>query len=179
MRKALIVLGVAATWTVLFRLNAALFAYLEHSPRAHWIFLPAAVRVLSVLLFQGAGVAGLMLGAFFTLPYQGLASLPASFLISASSAIAPLLAVVICRRWIGIATDLSGLRGLHVVIVSVVSAAVNAICLNIALAAAGQFKGDIEQIGTVFVGDMLGTAIVLALISLALSAFARRVLRRA
>ncbi len=176
-RKALVVLGVAVVWAVLFRLNAVLFAQFEHSSRAHWVFLPAAVRVLSVLLFQGAGAAGLMLGAFFTLPHHGLASLLVDLLISASSAIAPLVSVVICRRWIGLAADLSGLRGLHIVAVSVMSAAVNAVGLNTALAAVGQLKGDMPQIATVFVGDMLGSAIVLALISLALSAFTRRAAR--
>ena len=179
LRKALIVLGVAVSWAVLFHLNAVLFAHLEHSNRAHWIFLPAAVRVLSVLLFQGAGAGGLMLGAFFTLPHHGLASLATDLLISASSAIAPLVSVVICRRWIGIAADLSGLRGLHIVAVSVLSAATNAVGLNIALAAAGQLRGDMEQVATVFVGDMLGSAIVLAVISLGLSAFTRRAAGRA
>ncbi|MEN9682674.1 MAG: hypothetical protein RLZZ427_425 [Pseudomonadota bacterium] len=177
--RALTVAGVAAAWVMFFNVNIALFAPLANSPRAHWIFLPAALRVLSVLLFDGWGAAGLMVGAYFTLSRHGLADLPGDLLIAASSALAPLVGIAACRRWLHIAWDLSGLRGLHIIAVSVATAAANAVILNLALAAAGQFQGNLMRIATVFVGDVLGTAIMLSMIAAMLSLITRRVAKQA
>jgi hypothetical protein len=176
--KLLIVVGVALVWVAFSRLNEFCFSFFAFSNRAHWIFLPAAVRILSVLLFDGLGAAGLMLGAYLTLPHEEISNLPIELLVSSSSAIAPLVAVAACRRWLCIAWDLSGLRGRHVVIVSVASAAANAFFLNLALFVADQTIGKGEQIVTVFVGDLLGTAIVLSGIVAVLSLTAPRTQRR-
>lgn len=172
--KALTALGVAAVWVAFFNLNMLLFSGLAHSPRAHWIFLPAAVRVIAVLLFDSAGAFGLMLGAYFTLPHHHFADLPSQLLLSVSSALAPLVAIVACRRWLHIAWDLSGLRGSHIIAVSVACAAANAIILNVVMAAVGRFNDDLSQIATVFVGDVLGSAIMLTGIATLLSLMARR-----
>jgi hypothetical protein len=177
--RALAVAGVAAAWVIFFNINSALFAQLANSPRAHWIFLPAALRVLSVLLFDGWGAAGLMVGAYFTLSQHGLADLPGDLLVAASSALAPLIGIAACRRWLHIAWDLSGLRGLHIIAVSVATAAANTVILNLALAAVGQFHGNLVRIATVFVGDVLGTAIMLSVIAAALSLITRQVARQA
>ena len=167
----MIVIGVALTWDAAFTLNEKVFVGLQHSIRANWIFLPAAIRLLAVLLFGETGALGLALGAFLTLPNGLNNDVAFNVALAMTSGIAPLAAVMVCRKFMHIARDLGGLRAWHIVVLSIASAAANAIILNSYLAAIGRLHGDVEQIATVFVGDMLGTAIVLFLLS-SLLAFA-------
>lgn len=173
--KLAIVVGVALAWNGLFSLNSLVFAQLAHSSRAHWIFLPAALRVLSVLMFGYVGAVGLMVGAYFTLPHAAVSDLPYEFLLSLSSGLAPLTATDLCGRVIDLSDDLSGLRGKHIILLSVASAFANSVFVNGCMIIANRWHHDIEQIATIFVGDMLGTAIVLTVISIALRFMARLV----
>ena len=162
-------MGVAVVWLGFFKLNALVFSQFEHSPRAHWIFLPAALRVLSVLVFEDAGVVGLVLGAYLTLSHGPLSDLPYELGLALTSGIAPLAAIWLCRRMFLIRRDLSGLQPLHIVLLSITGAVANSLILNGYLAAAGRLKGDWVQLVTILVGDMLGTAIMLFVITTALS----------
>lgn len=173
--RIMIATGVAVVWLALFKLNAFAFSYLEHSSRAHWIFLPAALRVISVLLFEEAGVIGLMLGAYLTLPHDDASSLPYELLLSASSAIAPLIAIWFCQRFFKIAHNLVGLRGHHIVALSFVSAAANSVVLNASMAIAGKLHGDWNQVSTIFVGDMLGTATLLSVFAVLATQIVKRI----
>ena len=174
-RFAATTLGVAITWFAAFTLNETLLMASQHSSRANWIFLPAAIRLLAVLLFGEVGAFGLVLGALLTLQH-GWATDPAyNVSLAISSGIAPLAAVWICRQLMSVSRELSSLRAMHIIVLSVASAAANAIILNGYIAVSGHLHGDMEQIATVFVGDMLGTAIVLfALSSLLAFALPRR-----
>lgn len=163
--KILTIMGVAAVWLAFFELNALVFAQFEHSSRAHWVFLPAALRVLSVLLFRGEGAAGLVVGAYLTLPHDPASSLAYELSLSISSAVAPLAAIWFCRQFFPIAPNLAGLRGKHIITLSVANAAVNSVVINMVMAVAGKPNGNFEQMAAIFVGDMLGAAILLALLS--------------
>ena len=169
LRTVLTALGVAAAWTLLFELNLAWFAATEHSARANWIFLPAALRLLAVLLFGDVGAIGLVIGAFYTLPPLASGELVHGMVLAGTSGLAPLIAVGIGRRHFAIASDLAGLRALHIVVLAISCAAANAIILNGYLLVTGQLAGDLRQIFTVFVGDVAGAAIVLLAISSSLA----------
>jgi hypothetical protein len=171
------VLGLAVAWVLLFDLNEYAFSNLERSSRANWVFLPAAFRIIFVLLFSRLGALGLFCGAYLTLP-DSIYSFPFdNVAFAAVSGIAPLAAVYLVRRCISLADDLSGLRGVHIVVLSVVCAAVNSIVLNIVIALTPDGYFDVTQIATVFIGDMLGGAIVLTVISVTTVLISR--LRRA
>lgn len=176
-RRALVIVGVAVVWLAFFKLNAFAFSYLEHSSRAHWIFLPAALRVISVLLFEEAGVVGLMLGAYFTLPHDETSSLAYELMLSASSAIAPLIAIWACQRFFKIAHNLAGLRGHHIIALSIASAAANSIVLNASMAISGKLHGDWNQVATIFVGDMLGAATLLSVFALLAALITKRTVK--
>lgn len=174
-KQGAIALGVAIVWLAFFKLNGFAFSYLEHSSRAHWIFLPAALRVISVLLFEEAGVVGLMLGAYLTLPHDESSSLPYELLLSASSAIAPLMAIWLCQRFFHIAHNLAGLRGHHIIALSIASAAANSVVLNASMAIAGKLHGDWNQVATIFVGDMLGAATLLSVLAVLAALITKRI----
>lgn len=168
-RQALIIAGVACLWLLLFRLNAFLFEGLAHSSRAHWIFLPAALRIIALLLFDEVGAAGLVLGAYLTLQHGDSDKLPDALLLPLTSAVAPWIAIAFWRRTFGIKRSLAGLRPRDIVALSLGCAVMNSALLNLYLTLSGDMPGDVEQIATVVIGDALGTAIVLTLLSVMLS----------
>jgi len=173
-----IVAGVACAWVGVFELNGDVFAHLEHSERAHWIFLPAALRVLSVLLFQRLGAAGLVIGSYFTLSADQGYTLVQELFLSISSGMAPLLAVLFCQRFFTFKVQLEGLRGVHILALSLACAATNSLVLNSYLMFSLEQKPALLQVGTVFVGDVLGSVIVLTAIAVGLLALERlRVIR--
>lgn len=161
--------GVAIAWVLLFDLNQYAFAQLEYSSRAHWVFLPAALRIIFVLLFGWLGAIGLMVGAYFTLPDSLMSFQFTNFLLAASSGVAPLLALFYCRRFFKVNPDLSELRGAHVVVLSIVCAAANSVVLSMYFATQEDVRFVIEQGISIFVGDSLGSAIVLSVISIGAS----------
>lgn len=163
--QAATVLLVALVWLVFFELNALAFSSFEHNSRVHWIFLPAGLRLIAVLLFRERGVIGLLIGSYFTLPHAQPSDLTYELLLSVSSGIAPLLAVLLCTRLFPIQLNLSGLRGKHIIALSIACAAMNAFLLTSSMAVSGRLYGDIMQIWVIFVGDMLGAALLLLLIS--------------
>lgn len=165
LKNILISLGVAIVWLAVYRLNDLAFEQFAYSPRAYWIFLPAALRVLSVLLFDTPGVAGPALGEYLVLPHQHPADLPFELLIATSSALAPLVAIALCRNLFDLGNDLSNLRGWHIIVLSIANALANGIILNTCLCVGGEQQWDMEQLTSIFVGDVLGTAIVLAVLT--------------
>lgn len=162
------VLAVAICWILVFQLNAALFSSLEQSTWVHWIFLPAAVRVIAILLFGARGAAGLVLGAFLTLAPQDTL-LPNAITLPFSSGFAPWLSVLVWKRLFRIRDDLYGLSPAHFIFLSIACAAANSILLNICLALDGQGVGGSIQMMGILIGDAFGTAIVLLILSVALS----------
>lgn len=152
---------VALAWVVLYRLNAMFFSAFEQSPLSSWIFLPAAVRIMAVLAFGSAGALGLFIGALWTMPEDGSPTLAFQLLVATSSSVAPIMAVWTCSCIFKIRPDLRGLRGPHIITLSVANAAANAVILNSCLALAGRPTVDAGQIFTVLVGDMVGAALVI------------------
>jgi hypothetical protein len=157
------VIGVALVWVAFFELNQLVFSQLAHSSRAHWVFLPAALRIMSVLVFGGAGVLGLTFGAFLTLPHD--APWPYELALAVSSGLAPMIAIWLCRQMFPILPDLSGLRGQHIIALSIVGAAANSILIGVCIASSSRWDSNLRQIAAIFVGDMLGTFILLSVIS--------------
>ena len=54
--------GVALAYWLLYDLNAWFFASFSFTATVAWIFLPAAIRVIAVLLLGWRGFAGLFIG---------------------------------------------------------------------------------------------------------------------
>jgi hypothetical protein len=85
--------------------------------------------------------------------------------LAISSGIAPPAAVAVCRKFLRIEPDLTGLGPANIVVLSLGVAATNALLFNGYLYAIGRLHLGVGQIVTVFVGDVLGTAIVLLVLS--------------
>ncbi len=164
-------ISIALAWLVTFDLNMWIFTSLHHSERADWIFMPAALRVLAVLVFAEIGALGLAMGAYLTLGHSPHTSPVHEIALAATSGVAPLLGLQILRRILPLSRDLSGLDPKGIIILSVATAVANSLLVNACLALSGEFDGDMIQLITIFVGDVVGAAIVLVFISSALDIF--------
>ena len=158
--SALAIVIVAAIWVVSYELNLILFSGLAHSRWAHWIFLPAAIRLLAVLLLGWRGVAGLVLGAFWTLRPEDAAQLSHAIWLPLSSGVAPWLSVRLWAALAGLREDLAGLRPSDIVALGIGCAAANSALLNLFLTASGDSRQDVIQILTIMIGDALGIILV-------------------
>lgn len=167
-RELLIVAVVALSWVAAFDLNSWVFSSLEYSPRAHWIFLPAAMRPLAILMFGSLGAWGLVLGAFLTVYGTSGANTLHEIVLAVSSGLLPWAAVSAGKSLFKVPDSLAGLRPRHIGALCALCAAANAIGLNAYLWLAGRLEGGGMQMLTIFVGDALGATIVLLAISMAL-----------
>jgi len=163
------IIGIAIAWLAISEFNAWLFADLEHTPQAHWIFLPAAFRPLTILMFGTTGAAGLVLGALLTLYGTTDGDTLHEVFFSVILGFTPWIAVSLGKWIIDIPRDLAGLRAGHIVLLCTLCAVANAITLNGYLWVSGRFEGGLIQILTIFLGDLIGSAILLFAISTALA----------
>lgn len=153
--------GVALAWVALFELNRYWFKFLEVSPYVGWIFLPAALRVLAVLLFKARGVAGLFLGAIITnAPLWGAQWLDA-LALSAVSALAPALALWLGVRWFKLQPSLEGLDGRQLLALSAFAAVCSSVLHGFLFYAIEHDTPWQNVIVSMTVGDSAGTLMVL------------------
>ena len=171
LQNSCIALSIALIWLGSFNLNMWLFSSLHHSERADWIFMPAALRILAVLIFAETGAIGLALGAYLTLSHAPTSPPAYEMGMAVTSGLAPLLGLQVCRWIAPLGKDLAGLKPKDIIILSIVMAVANSLLVNTCLALAGKFDGDIIQLITIFVGDVVGAAIVLVVISSAIDIF--------
>lgn len=59
--QTMMVLATIALFLLMLAINEWLFKYAEFLPGINWIYLPAGIRLLSTLLFGGAGAIGLLI----------------------------------------------------------------------------------------------------------------------
>lgn len=169
----LFVLGVALAWFALFQLNNWLFSRIHLTGFISWIFLPAAIRMLAVMVGGWAGTLGLFFGAILTnlslLKYE-----PFNIVMLAGlSALGPLVAFNLCTRWLKLPRDLAGLQHSQLLVFAVAGAIFNSFPHNLYFYFKGLSPDAWSGVVPMFVGDLAGTLIVLYLASLAIRLFTK------
>lgn len=160
---------VALVWVTLYFCNDWLFSNLAISDRMSWVFLPAALRMLAVMLLGWVGAVGLFVGSLLT-GWLSVADVQIGSLclVSGISALAPLLAYVLCAKLLGIRTDLRGLDAYQLLCLSIVSAALSASLHSLHFSAIDYVHNFSDSFVPMFAGDLVGTLIVLYLGKIAL-----------
>lgn len=150
----------ACLWVASYYLNGWLFAGLEWTQTVSWVFLPAAVRLLVVLLFGGPGACGLWIGTLVTnVPIFGLLTAE-SLIVASASAVAPFIAVRFGVALLKLPNNLQGVTGTSLLQL----AALSAICsagLHSSLFYALDSQSGVQGIFAMLVGDVVGTLVVL------------------
>lgn len=153
--------GVAIAWYLLYHLNQWMFASFMVSDQVSWIFLPAAIRMLAVVLFGWAGVLGLFLGALFTNQLFGEVPFITAMTMSVLSSLGPWLAYRTCIQWFNLPDDLAGLKPRHLLILSAVGAFFICVPHCIFFYVSGISTSLWHDLIPMFTGDLVGTLVVL------------------
>lgn len=157
-----------AAWVVLYRLNTWWFTALDWADGVNWIFLPAAVRLLAVLLFGSAGALGLFVGGLFTMSFIEEAPWPKALGIAGVSALAPLMAVGLMLRRLRLPASLCGLGTRDLALLALASAACSVLLHNLYYWFSEQRGDPLSGLLPMFIGDIVGTVIVVYLVRSAL-----------
>ena len=156
--------AVAALWVLLFQLNSWLFARWETSALANWIFLPAALRLVAVLILGWRGALGLLLGAVVTSALMET-PWPENVVLPALSALGPVIAVKLARDHLHWPVDLQGLRYSHLMWLAALGAVSNGLLHHAYLALSAPDLDWDEVLVTMVGGDLLGTFVVMVVAS--------------
>ena len=157
------ILAVAILYFVGFYANDALFADLEHHRGAHWIFLPAGLRLLSILLLGSIGAIGIFLGSLLVAISMGQITPLGIIVESLISAGAPLLTYYVALRY-GLSVNLKNLNAKSLFVLATLFAAASALMNSIWYATQGVAESFATSFLAMFVGNLLGTIIVLYII---------------
>lgn len=167
------VMSVAAIWIALFQLNTWLFSDAKVSGYISWVFLPAAIRMLAVMIGGWAGAFGLFVGALVTniafIEYEPLNVVT----LAALSSVGPLLAAYLCTRWLRLPNDLSGLNRSQLLVFAVAGAVFNVFPHNMYFYLTGVSSDAWSGVVPMFVGDLVGTLVVLYLASFLIRLFTK------
>lgn len=162
-------IGVAIAWTLLFKLNMWVFKSLEVNHYVSWIFLPAFIRVLSVLLFGWAAAIGLVIGAIIT-SHPADTGYVTPYILAIISGVGPMIAVRFCENFLKLPPTLIGIRPSHLFIFGITGAFVNVSLNGYYFALHHLPSHPITSLSPMFIGDMLGSIIMLYIASFALKA---------
>ena len=152
------ILAVATLYLLGFYANDLLFSNLEHHRGAHWIFLPAGLRLLGILLLIGA--IGIFLGSLMASLIMSQATPLELIVESLISAGAPLLTYYAALRY-GLSVNLKNLNAKSLFLLATFFAAASALMHSIWYVTQGVAESFATSVLAMFVGNLLGTIIVL------------------
>lgn len=158
---------VAVVWIFLYYLNQSIgFFYLNDY--VSWIFFPATVRLLSVLLFGGPGVAGLFLGCLVTtIPLAE--TKVALLMIPAISSISPYIAVWVCLKLMRTGRNLQNLTGAQLLIMAFATASLSSLAHSIYF----YYNGEPVFLWRMLIGDFIGSLFILYMAKALLNRYSR------
>lgn len=151
----------ALIWVFLFEVNDFLFGFLELNENVNLVFLPAAIRILAVLVAGYAGATGLFVGALVTNAHIIDTNLLHAVAMSALSAIGPVIAVWLSLMCLGVSKDLRNVKWWHLFVLAAVGALCNVIPTQIHLWSNADVHLDLRNVGAMLIGDLVGTGAVL------------------
>ena len=123
------------------------------------IFLPAFIKVAVVLVFKWQGVMGLLLGVSYLTDYSrdvGIVVFDVLFFASG-----PMLALLILQKFGKLSDTLVDLSHQHIIMLGLLSGIIQAVSVGIQVQ-------DSSVMMYVFAGDVIGTVIMLYVLSLAI-----------
>lgn len=152
---------VAVAYVVFFKLNAWLFSVAKVSDYISWVFLPAAIRMLAVMLLGWAGVAGLYLGSLSQLGPMLESDPVRALVIAAVSSVPCLLAARLVQRALRVPGDLAGMTGRQLLVFALAGGLANSGAHNLYFAIEAGSLEPLAGFLPMFVGDTLGALIML------------------
>jgi hypothetical protein len=126
-------------------------------------FLPAGLRLLATLLLGGIGAIGIFLGSLLVAIFMGRSTPLGMVVEPLISAGVPLLTYYLALRC-GLAINLKNLNATSLIFLATIFSVASALLHSIWFATQGVAEGFTTSFLAMFVGDLLGTIIVLYII---------------
>jgi hypothetical protein len=168
--QVLMVLATMLGFSAMLVLNEWLFTRLEFASGINWIYLPAGMRLLSTLLFAEAGAIGLLLISwivcfFLFFPDDYVRSFVGGILAT----VAPYGVYLAARRVYGLQASLANLTAPRLLVCVVACSFASPLLHHIWFALRGERTELLRSFGVMFIGDLVGTLIVIYSIKLLLA----------
>ena len=160
------ILVTALLWVALFNINEWLFQATSFSEHINWVFLPAALRMVSVLLLGVSGSIGLILGAFITSDTAG--SIIDALVLATLSGLCPYISVVLCNRLFKLPQDLGGLTSKQLLGFAFAGGFTSVIAHHLYFYSRNHVSHLFEGAIPMLVGDILGALLFLYVAKLAI-----------
>lgn len=139
----------------------------EFSFGVNWIFIPSGVQLLLVLIAVWQGALGIILASFIIgLENYYLDTVFGTFITSLISGFSPLLARKICFDFLRIEKDLLNITRKSILQMSFVFAILSASIHQVWFFYNGKSEAFTQSLFVMFVGNLLGTILVLGTIRL-------------
>lgn len=156
----------ALSYTILFYLNHWLTSELAFGLGVNWIYLPAGLRLFLTLIFGLSGAIGISIASFMICYFgQFPPDLTTCIGIGLISGFAPYLARIFVLSNLKISTDLSNLSLPKLVICTLIYSALSAGLHQWWFAIRDLDEtGSLNHFLVMFIGDVLGTVVLIGLI---------------
>jgi hypothetical protein len=159
--QATMVAATMIAFVAMLAANEWLFTHLEFVPGISWIYLPAGMRLLCVLLFGNAGALGLLLVSwlvcfFYFFPDDHVRT----FMGGVLSASAPWIANRIAQNVFGLRASLTNLSPARLLVCILLYSVASPLLHHIWFAARGGTDQLLHGFFVMFIGDLTGTLIV-------------------
>jgi hypothetical protein len=162
-------------YTAFYVLNVNLFYSMEFSQGIAWVYMPAGVRLLCILMFAEAGGIGIFFASLLTASFYDL--FPddpiAMFGYSLISALSPYLVYRFMTQVMGLQRSLTALTPAKLIQCGVLFAIMNPLLQLIWFTLRDVSYHFWENLTVMSLGDLLGSAIVLYLMKFLLSLMPR------
>ena len=153
------VLAAAAAWRLAFEVHLWIDTLVQGDSGLHWVFLPAAVGLLAVLVGHWAGAGGIFIGSLLTAP-QHFGDVPLDGLIGAAlCALAPMLGMLAWRRLLRVPPDLRGMRPWHLAALALLYALFSASSKTLFYWLRDLVDEPLQGLLTIVVGELAGILI--------------------
>lgn len=167
------VLATMVLFVAMLAVNEWLFRRFEFVPGINWVYLPAGIRLLSTLLFGEAGAIGLLLVSwlvsfYWFFPDDGLRAFMGGILAT----LAPYAVYRFARHAWGLQASLANLTPRRLLVLVVAYSLASPLLHHLWFALQGQ-DDLLRGFFVMFVGDLVGTLLVMYAVKLALSLAAR------
>ena len=167
------VLAAAALYFGFYQLNELLFSALEVHKGANWIFLPAGLRLLCTLVLGGEGAIGLLLASFaISFGPQAHADIVTAVIAPVISAGAPYL-IYRFALFRGMPATLEQLNARSLSLLILMYAAASSFLHSVWYSMRGISADFLSGLIAMFVGDLIGTMIVIYTIKSLIAVFDR------
>ena len=169
----------AVLYSALFFLNDRLTEVLKYDLGVSWVYLPAGLRLFLILIFGLAGAIGIA-AASFAISYFGVfpPDLITCIGIGLISGFAPLLAKWVVIANVNISNDLSNLSIQKVILCIVVYALMSAGFHQYWFVLRDLELGSLNHFLVMFIGDIAGSILLIALIKYSMDLLKHRKLKR-